>query len=421
MSNILVVDDEAGIRELLQEILSDEGHQVQLAENAENARVVFDGDLPDLVLLDIWMPDTDGITLLKEWSSSGHLAVPVIMMSGHGTIDTAVEATKIGAFDFLEKPIALQKLLHTVGRALKFGTARGRPLAGLSPLGKSPLIIELQNRLQRLSQYRGAVLFLGEHGSPFELTARALHPHDAPWVAPEDFDWLAHSPFEFLQKAERGTLFLKEIAHLGKLEQRGLSLLLARLDKFEARLICCSSQPLPRRVSEGLFDADLLQTLSSITISLPTLREHREDIPEMAKQLLLALTEAKEIPAKNFDIAALNALRLYDWPFNWSELQNVVRTAALTCLSDEISAADIKRVLSQFEQPDLSTRTGTGTFSFDLPLREARDLFERLYFEHHLEKADGNVSRIADTVGLERTHLYRKLKQLDIKFSRKPD
>ncbi len=419
MSNILVVDDEAGIRELLQEILSDEGHQVQLAENAENARVVFDGDLPDLVLLDIWMPDTDGITLLKEWSSSGHLAVPVIMMSGHGTIDTAVEATKIGAFDFLEKPIALQKLLHTVTRALKFGTARSRPLAGLSPLGKSPLIIELQNRLQRLSKYRGAVLFLGEHGSPFELTARVLHQQGAPWVAPEDVDWLAHSPFEFLQKAERGTLFLKEIAHLGKLEQRGLSLLLTRLDKFEARLVCCSSQPLPRLVSEGLFDADLLQTLSSITLSLPTLREHREDIPEIAKQLLLALTEAKEVSAKSFDIAALNALRLYDWPFNWSELQNVVRTAALTCLSDEISAADIKRVLSQFEQPDLSTHSGT--FSFDLPLREARDLFERLYFEHHIEKADGNVSRIADTVGLERTHLYRKLKQLDIKFSRKPD
>lgn len=419
MSNILVVDDEAGIRELLQEILNDEGHQVLLAENAENARRAFVSEAPDLVLLDIWMPDTDGITLLKEWSASGQLCMPVIMMSGHGTIDTAVEATKIGAFDFLEKPIALQKLLHTVGRALKFGAARGRPLAGLSPLGKSPVIIDLQNRLQRLDKYRGAVLFVGEHGAPFELAARVLHPSGAPWVMPDDMAWLGHNPFEVLQKAERGTLFLKEIAHLGKLEQRGLSLLLTRLDKFESRLVCCSSQPLPQLVSEGLFDPDLFQALSSITIRLPCLREHREDIPEMAKHLLLALIEAKEIAVKNFDIAALNALRLYDWPFNWSELRNVIRCVALTSLTDEISAADVKRVLSQFEQPIVSV--GVDPFSFDLPLREARDQFERLYFEHHIEKAAGNISRIADTVGLERTHLYRKLKQLDIKFSRKSD
>ena len=126
MSNILVVDDEAGIRELLQEILFDEGHQVRLAENAVDARQAFEQNAPDLVLLDIWMPDTDGITLLKEWSASGKIHMPVIMMSGHGTIDTAVEATKIGAFDFLEKPMALQKLLHTVGHALKQGSGRSK-------------------------------------------------------------------------------------------------------------------------------------------------------------------------------------------------------------------------------------------------------------------------------------------------------
>jgi len=420
MSNILVVDDEAGIRELLQEILNDEGHQVVLAENAESARFAFDSNAPDLVLLDIWMPDTDGITLLKEWSASGQLLMPVVMMSGHGTIDTAVEATKIGAFEFLEKPIALQKLLHTVSRALKHRSTRSKPFSGLSALGKSPVILELQSRLQQVRQTRGVVLFVGERGSHFELAARTLHPNDAPWIAPEDISWLANNPLDILQKAERGTLFLKdEISHLGKLEQKGLALLIARLDKLEVRLICCSSQPLPRLVSEGLFDPDLFQALSGLTVSLPSLREHRDDVPEIAKQLLLSLVDSKESSTKTFDIAALNLLRLYDWPFNWNELQNVVRTVALTCLTEEITAADVKRVLSQFEQ--VHSNDSGNSFSFDLPLREARDMFERLYFEHHIEKASGNMSRIADTVGLERTHLYRKLKQLDVKFSRKPD
>lgn len=420
MSIILVVDDEAGIRELLQEILNDEGHQVRLAENAEAARLAFNNQLPDLVLLDIWMPDTDGITLLREWSASGQLSMPVVMMSGHGTIDTAVEATKIGAFDFLEKPIALQKLLHTVGRALKHASTFSKPNSGLAALGKSPVILELQNRLQQISKFRGVVLLVGEHGSPFELVARSLHQGDVPWIEPEDLTWLSNNPLGTLQKAERGTLFLREdISHLGKLEQRGLALLVSRLEKFDVRVVCCSNNTLARSVSEGHFDPVLFQVLSGLTISIPSLREHRDDIPEMAKQILLNLLETTNVKSKSFDIAALNLLRLYDWPFNWTELQNVVRTLALSCLSEEITALEVKNVLSQFKQANvIETKS---TFRFDLPLREARDVFERLYFEHHLEKASGNMSRIADTVGLERTHLYRKLKQLDIKFSRKPD
>lgn len=419
MSNILVVDDEAGIRELLQEILFDEGHQVRLAENAVDARLSFEQNSPDLVLLDIWMPDTDGITLLKEWAAGGKIHMPVIMMSGHGTIDTAVEATKIGAFDFLEKPIALQKLLHTVGRALKQGAGRSKQSSSFSILGKSPVIMDLQQRIQQLARARAPILLLGEQGSPFDLAAQLLHPAEAPWVAPDDMAWLATSPFDFLPKAEGGTLFLKEIANLGKLEQRGLSLLISRLEKHNVRLFCSSSQPLAQRVAEHAFDPDLFQMLSAISLRLPSLREHRDDIPEIAKRLLLALVEAKESSPKVFNTAALNALRLYDWPLNWGQLQNVVRTLALTSLADEISAQDVKHVLAQFE-PD-SVPASSSAFSFDLPLREARDEFERLYFEHHLAKAGGNMSRIADTVGLERTHLYRKLKQLDIKFSRKSD
>jgi len=419
MSNILVVDDEAGIRELLQEILFDEGHQVRLAENAVDARLAFEQTAPDLVLLDIWMPDTDGITLLKEWAAGGKILMPVIMMSGHGTIDTAVEATKIGAFDFLEKPIALQKLLHTVSRALKQGAGRSTRASSFSMLGKSSVIMEFQQRLQLLSKSLAPILLLGEQGSPFELAAQVLHPADAPWVAPESMDWLANNPLDYLVKAEGGTLFLREVANLSKLEQRGLSLLISRLEKHRVRLFCSSCHGLAQRVAEQVFDADLYQMLSVISLKLPSLREHRDDIPEIAKNLLLSLVEAKETNPKAFNTAALNALRLYDWPFNLGQLQNVVRTLALTALDDVISANDVKLVLSQYEIDDAPA--GNTAFSFDLPLREARDEFERLYFEHHLAKAQGNMSRIADTVGLERTHLYRKLKQLDIKFSRKTD
>lgn len=419
MSNILVVDDEVGIRELLRDILNDEGHQVWLAENAEAARVARTHERLDLVLLDIWMPDTDGITLLKEWATSGQLTMPVVMMSGHGTIDTAVEATKIGAYDFLEKPIALQKLLHTVSRALKRGEAIGKPHAGLSALGKSRLINELQARLQQLAKIRGAMLLVGERGSPFELAARALHTPDTPWAAPEEFAWLAENSLDVMQSAKGGTLFLREIGHLSKLEQRGLVLLCARLEKFDVRLVCASAQPLPHMIAEGLFDADLFQALSSITVSLPALREHREDIPEIAKQALQHLVEAKLAAPKGLSMAALNALRTYDWPGNLAELQNAVHTLALTALNEEIGVEEVKRVFSQFDQ--LAPATGGAGISLDLPLREARDIFEKQYFEHHIEKAAGNMSRVADAVGLERTHLYRKLKQLEIKLSRKTD
>lgn len=419
MSTILVVDDEAGIRELLQEILHDEGHQVRLAENAENARLAYGRETPDLVLLDIWMPDTDGITLLKEWAAAGQLCMPVVMMSGHGTIDTAVEATKIGAYDFLEKPIALQKLLHTVGRALKRGESMVKPRPGLAVLGKSRAITDLQARLQQMAGSRGSVLLIGEAGSPFETAARLLHNNETPWTAPEDTSWLGENPADILEQTRGGVLFLREIAQLSKIEQRGLALVLSRLDRNEVRLVCGSTQALPQLVAERLFDADLFQALSRVTVSLPSLREHRDDIPDIAKAQLQTLIENKEASPKVFSTAALNALRVYDWPGNLGELQNVIRTLAMTVLGEEIGAEDVRRVLSQFE--GLVAANLGNAIPLDLPLRDARDIFERQYFEHHIQKAAGNMSRVADAVGLERTHLYRKLKQLEIKLARKPE
>jgi len=214
MSQILVVDDEVGIRELLSEILREEGHQVRLAENAGEARLVRNRVRPDLVLLDIWMPDTDGISLLKEWATSGQLTMPVVMMSGHGTIDTAVEATRIGAFGFLEKPIALQKLLTTVGHALRTPAPASQPVLNMAYLGKAPLIAELRQRLETIKNLKTPVLLTGEPGCGKTLCARFLHLPNTPWVAPESFAALEDPANNIVGQAAEGTLFLHEVSDL---------------------------------------------------------------------------------------------------------------------------------------------------------------------------------------------------------------
>jgi DNA-binding NtrC family response regulator len=416
MQQILVVDDEVGIRELLSEILHDEGYRVTLAENAGQARAARGQARPDLVLLDIWMPDTDGITLLKEWAAAGQLTMPVVMMSGHGTIDTAVEATKMGAFDFLEKPIALQKLLATVGRALKSGAQQPKPELSLAALGRGAVIAGLRQRLERLAGLRTPLLLTGEPGSGLELCARFLHQPSAPWVAPESYSALAETPLDVLGEAREGTLFIHDVSELTRLEQKGLLLAIGRLDKFNARLICGATRPLPELVAEGGFDSRLYGALAATTLRVPSLREHREDVPDLANLLLSRLVEVKETPPRRFSTAALNALRNYDWPGNLPQLEGVVRSLALGANTSEIGPAEVTRLL---EGPPAVATASAGALPLDLPLREARDAFERVYLEHHIAREGGNMSRVAERVGLERTHLYRKLKQLGVKLGRR--
>jgi DNA-binding NtrC family response regulator len=415
MQQILVVDDEIGIRELLSEILSDEGYQVRVAENASEARAFRSQTRPDLVLLDIWMPDTDGITLLKEWASAGLLTMPVVMMSGHGTIDTAVEATRMGAYDFLEKPIALQKLLATVGRALKHGGEHVQPALSLAMLGRAPIVTELKQRLERVAGLRTPVLLTGEPGCGIELAARFLHHRNTPWVAPETNGALVEAPLELLNQAREGILFLHEIADLSKVEQKGLLLLASKLERYNVRLVCGASRELPEVVAQGQLDGRLLSAVAGMTIRLPSLREHREDVPDLANLMLTRMVEAKESASRQFSTAALNALRNYDWPGNLDQLRGVVRTLAMTGLTEQITLEEVNRALPQ---PAPSAHA-MHDLPFDLPLRDARDAFERVYFEYHIAREGGNISRVAESVGLERTHLYRKLKQLGIRLARK--
>jgi len=417
MQQILVVDDEIGIRELLSEILSDEGYQVRLAENASTARAFRSQVRPDLVLLDIWMPDTDGITLLKEWAAAGLLTMPVVMMSGHGTIDTAVEATRIGAYDFLEKPIALQKLLATVGRALKQGGEQAQSALSLASLGRAPLVIELKQRLERVMALRTPLLLTGEPGCGLELAARFLHQRNTPWVAPDNHAALVEAPLDLLGQAREGTLFLREVADLSRIEQKGLLLAASKLERYNVRLISGASADLAERVAQGAFDSRLYSLLAAATIRVPSLREHREDVPDIANLTLSRMVEAKETPPRQFTTAALNALRNYDWPGNLAQLESLVHTLALTCPAEQIPVEEVNRALPL----PTTALPVTHNLALDLPLRDARDAFERAYFEYHIAREGGNISRVAEAVGLERTHLYRKLKQLGIRLSRKTE
>jgi DNA-binding NtrC family response regulator len=420
-NQILVVDDEVGIRELLFEILRDEGYGVRLAVNAQTARSARKEMRPDLVLLDIWMPDTDGITLLKEWAGSGLLTMPVVMMSGHGTIDSAVEATRIGAFDFLEKPISLPKLLATVGKALAGGRVLPKTGLALVNLGRGRVIQELRQRLEQVSRLRTPVLLVGEPGCGFELCARHLHLPNTPWVAPEETEWLASNPFEPLNEAREGTLFLGEIANLEKAEQKGLLQVIGKLEKFNVRLICAASGLLPALVDDGQFDANLYNQLSGLTIRVPSIADHAEDIPDIATTLLTQLVDANEVPLRTLTVGALNVMRNLDWPGNLPVLQNVVKTLALTSLAQEIGGEDVNRVAREFNLAPREQATTEVGVSLDLPLRDAREQFEKQYFMHHIRREEGNMSRVADRVGLERTHLYRKLKQLGIRPSGKSE
>jgi DNA-binding NtrC family response regulator len=414
MAQILVVDDEVGIRELLSEILSDEGHSVQLAESAGAARRAREAGRPDLVLLDIWMPDTDGITLLKEWAAGGQLTMPVVMMSGHGTIETAVEATRIGALDYLEKPIALQRLLATVKRALRHHElAAPRPLS-LAALGRSAALAELHKRLGQLSQTTAPLMLRGEPGMHPEVFARQLAAPGAPFLAGTEL--LADASSELLARAAGGVLFLADLSRLSRGEQRNLQFLLARADKHKARLVSFSPVDARALTERFGYDAALVERLAELTLRLPALRDFVEDVPELAAQMLAQLVEARACPPRRFSVAALNALRQHRWPGNLAELEHVVKNLAITALAEEVAVADIERVLAA-----QGAQVATPELGLDQPYRQAREAFERMYFENLLARERGSMSRVAERSGLERTHLYRKLKALGLPVGKREE
>lgn len=443
--NILVVDDEPEICTLIQEILEDEGYKVEIAENAEQARAIKNEFKPDLILLDIWMPDTDGITLLKEWNKSGQISTPVVMMSGHGTVETAVEATRLGAYDYLEKPLSLAKLILTVKHALETNNlqrenVRLRQFSTRSHeiIGKSKLIKDLKEQLQRIAAHRAPVLVVGEAGTDKESIARYLHDlgpqSDSVFISVGISSLSASSSAVelfgretggqaypgYLEKAAGGTLFLKDIADMDLNTQAKLQNALEKNSYTrigginpvtpEFRLIAATRVPLEDKVKEGTFRDDLYFQLNVVPIKVPPIRDHYEDIPELLEYYVNYFVELEGLPYKHFTTAAQNRLRRYSWPGNLRELKNLIQRLLIMGNTENIDLEEVETALG--EQPD--NENVENLYNFDIPLRQARERFERAYLEYQLKQYNGSVSKIAKVVGMERTHLYRKLKSLNI-------
>ncbi len=440
---ILVVDDEPEIRRLVKEILEDEQYQVVTAEDATTAREAYANERLDLVLLDIWMPDTDGISLLKEWSRSGTPDVPVVMMSGHGTVDTAVEATRLGATDFIEKPLSMGKLLVTVERALQRtqqtpqGVQCSAPTVAI-PAGKSATMQQLRDDLERVAATYSCVLISGEPGSGKSIAARYLHYKSVrarqPLVeisfAAIPVDEVTAQLFGIrkgnrvfpgqLEQARGGTLVLDEIASLDPaLQPRLLRALEER--RFERvgsdesleldiRVVATSSHDLKVAVNDGRLREDLYYFLNVVPIVILPLREHHEDVPELVNFFCDWMVEHEQLPYRKFSTSAMNELRNYSWPGNIQELKNMVERLLILNRGVEISAAEVEQAL--VSQP--ATNETLPEAAFMLPLRAARDQFEKAYLEYHLKRTNGNVSELAAVADMERTHLYRKLKNLGV-------
>jgi two-component system nitrogen regulation response regulator NtrX len=443
-ASVLVVDDESGIRSTIEEILSDEGYAVQTAADASEARKYYAGGNPDLVLLDIWMPDMDGITLLKLWSEAGSLKCPVVVMSGHGSVESAVEATRLGAFDYIEKPLSLAQLLRTVETALRHQpeivvqpevSRKSAPLSE-APLGKSPLIEAAREQAREIAGQAVPVLITGETGSGRDLFGRYIH--DSSSRADKPFVWVSGASLTndnaldqlvgvsglqgeeigLLQQAEGGTLFISELQDLSSKAQ---SLLLSFIEQ--------RSYTRPGRAQSEVMDvhfiasiqhhigesvrADILAAMGVMQLSVPSLRDYSADIPGLLSHYATDFVDRENLHYRRFSMAAQNRLRNYPWPGNLRELKNLVRHMLTVDGPEEIGLRELE---SSLRPPSSSSEPLVKQDLLALPMREAREHFERAYLTQQLALCGGRVGKLAERVGMERTHLYRKLRALGVDF-----
>ncbi|MFV2056010.1 MAG: sigma-54-dependent transcriptional regulator [Thiohalomonadales bacterium] len=452
--NILIVDDEPDIRRLLQEILEDEGYSVAIAKDGESARKSIDERAPNLILLDIWMPDIDGISLLKEFFDVNHLRCPVIMMSGHGTVESAVEATRLGAFDFIEKPLSLTKILLTVESALASMTPQSNVYSTTQKLtqsvelvGKSDTIVKLKERLVQCAKHDVIALIRGELGVGKAHCARFIHTHSsrknhnyvelrtATWMESQQekiSEYLLGTERDgvvqegLLDQANGGTLYLNDVAELDSDSQSALFSLLTSSVFYrvggttpvdmDIRVILATSRDLEQEVEEQLFRKELYLSINGFPIHVQPLQAHGEDISELLQHYVTIFSDRDGLPYRSFSMAAQNRLRHYHWPGNILELENLVRRLMIQNGGASISLEEVDSILTEKVQNEHNH--GLAIFeestAFEMPLRQARELFEKAYLEYHLRQAAGSVGKVAKVAGLERTHLYRKLRALNI-------
>jgi two-component system, NtrC family, nitrogen regulation response regulator NtrX len=449
---ILVVDDEKDIRISLTGILEDEGYQVLTADNGIEALECARQELPDLVLLDIWMPGMDGLETLEKLKIL-FPQVTVIMISGHGTIETAVRATKLGAFDFIEKPLSLDKVLISVVNALRMKELRveneelKRVVANeYEMIGSAPVMTALREQIMRVAPTTASVLVTGENGTGKELAARSIHYYslrrDRPFVAincaaiPEELiesELFGHEKGAFTgavaQKkgkfdlADGGTLFLDEIGDMSLRTQAKILRIIqercfervggTKLVTVDVRIIAATNKALDEEISQGRFREDLYYRLNVVPFRVPALRERCEDIPLLVQHFVAQFYRREGREPKTFHPEALGLLAGNDWPGNVRELKNIVERILIMTPGRTITAADVPELRGApamadfFEQrPDGIPILGT--------LREAREGFEREFIIQKLEENDWNISRTAEVIELERSNLHRKIKSYGI-------
>lgn len=450
-SDILIVDDEADIRKLVQGILEDDGYKTRLADSSTSAYAAIEEQVPALVVLDIWLQGSehDGMTILKTVKTK-YPNMPIIMISGHGTIETAVSSIKEGAYDFIEKPFKSDRLLLMIKRALETAALR-RENESLkkrsvddvdSLIGSSSKTKELFEILKRVGATNSRVLLTGEQGSGKDVAARILHKYsnraDEPFMVlscaslhPERLElelFGSQDEAGALEKAHGGTLLLDEVADM-PLETQGKILRAIQEQRFQRvgsnaaietdiRIIASTNKDLKVLISKGDFREDLYYRLNVVPISLTPLRERREDVTELIEHFVEVLHRSSGLPIKKFSSAALQAMKSYNWPGNVRQLRNVVEWALIMNGEDkeveiepEGLPPEITGLSSVSNDQDGKPAALRQEF-IDMPLREAREVFEREYLESQVERFAGNISKTAEFVGMERSALHRKLKSL---------
>ena len=457
---IVIIDDEEMIRESLAGIMEDEGFTPLTVADGEAGLALLQEEAVDLVLLDIWMPGMDGMEVLPKikemWPD-----LPVIMISGHGNIETAVQATKMGAFDFIEKPPSYDKIILSINNALKLSSlARENALLKESGsrfqelTGNSSVMVSLRQQLRRVAPSDAWVLIRGEHGTGKELAAQTIHHYsgmaDKPMVEvncaaiPEELiesELFGHEKGAFtgattakrgkFDQADGSILFLDEIGDMSMNAQAKVLRILQE-QKFErvggsktisvnVRVLAATNKDLEKEIERGNFRADLFYRLNVIPITLPPLRQRLEDIPDLVADLMKVFV-GKGFSERTFTPAALAAMQCHDWPGNVRELRNFLERLLIMCADEVIDGEQVTMLLGNSaaaaQGPNLPTEDQDMPAAYDdVPFKEAKKKFERDFLCQRLKANDGNVSKTAEEIGMERSHLHKKIKALGISLS----
>jgi len=406
-TNILIVDDERDIRESLKDILEDEGHKIFLAENAKSARIIKNKQEIGLILLDIWMPDCDGITLLKEWASANKIDCPVLMMSGHGTIDTAIEATRIGAYDFLEKPISLQKLLNSINLALKKEINVTKINGNFIDNSKLNWIIQFKQKLINLKS-SNVIYLIGLEGNFINICINILVGTNYLLI---NSDVIIND--NFIEKAaEKGcnAILFKNFSKFNNLKKETISKYLKLNTHKKIKIIF---------IDENISNLENIPEES--ILNMPDFANNKDLIPDFSVAILnFYLSMNRHLGYKEFEISALNALRISNNIENIDELDNIIFNLIKVTEGQKISSEDVGNYLQGLGNENAvkinkkEVLFGSGEVIFNKSLKDAREEFEKLYFTFHLQKKI-SISDLSKKTGVERTHLYRKLKSLGVK------